>query len=307
MNAVLAVLFVLGLVAGCDKKVVKSVDVPVEDVFVEEAFTEDVLANGGLVCSGSLQLPTGAGLLAEELQVYSFFGEATPNAAGAFSISMAENKNPQFVFALDPKTENSLLLGYVDPLQSEHVNLSCESTAVGLAFLSPLMFATTAEQRSEFINGIKAHPNFSLLVEAVEAAFQADPQNILDGTVHPELYQQAAEISVEVWQQMTAAGKLLAPEAVQASVCDENQPDDGNVWLTDGPDDDIVFCNPKLVYYVSSIRGENFGDLVSIGPKQSAISPSFSWNWGTDPVPTNYELTTEGTFSYDTYKRGFTL
>ncbi len=39
-------------VVGCDKKVVKSVDVPGEDVFVEEALTEDVLANGGLVCSG---------------------------------------------------------------------------------------------------------------------------------------------------------------------------------------------------------------------------------------------------------------
>ena len=214
-------LLVLCLAAiSCDKKVVKSVDVPVEDVAVEEALTEDVLAQAGLVCSGSLQLPTSAGLLAEDLQVYSLYDEATPNTAGAFSISMTESTNPQFVVAIDPATDNSLLLGYVDPLQSDQVHLSCASTAVGLAFLSPLMLGTTAEQRSEFIHGIKTHPNFSLLVAAVEATLQADPQHMLDGETHPALYEQAAAIAVEVWQDMAAAGKLLAPEEAQAdNIC----------------------------------------------------------------------------------------
>ena len=299
----LILLCLLGLVAGCDKKVVRSVDVPVEDAFVEEALTEDVLANGGLVCSGSLHLPTGAGMLAEELQVISFFGAAKPSAAGAFTISMADSKSPQFVFATDPATDNSLLLGYVNPLQSEHVNLSCESTAVGLAFLSPLMIGTTAEQRSEFISEIKAHPNFPLLVEAVESAFQADPQNMLDGTVHPELYQQAADISVNVWQQMTAAGKLLAPEAAQQNVCNEDRK--ANVWLKDEKvDDSIVFCNPKTVYYVSSIsKGQGNESLVHIGPKKGAISLKWKfWDFGTPPEPTYHNLTENGGFNYDIYK-----
>ena len=236
----IALLILCLAVAGCDKKVVRSVDVP-----VEEALTEDVLAGAGLVCSGSLQLPTSAGLLAEELRVLSFYGEVTPNAAGKFNISMVESKKPQFVFATDPATDNALLLGYVNPAQGEHVNLSCESTAVSLAFLTPLMIGTTAEQRSEFISGIKAHPKFSLLVDAVEATFQADPQNVLNYTAHPELYEQAVEISVDVWQQMTAAGKLLAPAAAQESICKENK--QANVWIADGPENNIVFCNPKMV------------------------------------------------------------
>ena len=180
----IALLILCLAVAGCDKKVVRSVDVP-----VEEALTEDVLAGAGLVCSGSLQLPTGAGLLAEELQVLSFFGEVTPNAAGKFNIAMAASKKPQFVVAMDPATDNPLLLGYVDPAQGEHVNLSCASTAVSLVFLNPLMIGTTAEQRSEFIREIKAHPDFPLLVENIEARFQADPQNALDFDSYPELYQ----------------------------------------------------------------------------------------------------------------------
>ena len=285
---------------SCDKKGVRSVDVPTGDVAVEEVLTEDVLANAGLVCTGSLQLPAGTGMLAEDLQVISFYDEATPNAAGAFAISMAENKKPQFVWAIDPETDNSLLLGYVNPLESEQVNLSCESTAVGLAFLSPLMIGTTAEQRSEFISEIKAHPNFSLLVETVEATLQADPQYALDGTTHPELYEQAAEIAVDVWQGMAAAGKLLAPAEAQGTVCDENR--EANVWLTDGPGNDIVFCNPKMVYYVSSIEGVEgttfLEQLVTIKPKQKAFQ--FSFNVGVDPVPTGYGLPAgAGTFNYE--------
>ena len=281
-------------VVGCNKKVVRSVDVP-----VEEALTEDVLANAELVCPGSLHLPTGAGMLAEELQVISFYGEATPNAAGKFNISMADSKKPQFVFATDPAADNTLLLGYMDPSQGEYVNLSCESTAVGLAFLSPLMMGTTAEQRNEFISGIKAHPNFPLLVEAVEATFQADPQNTLDGTIHPELYQQAAEISVDVWQEMAGAGKMLAPEAELGGVCSEDKK--ANVWITDGSNNEIVFCNPKMVFYVASLTlsdSNNSTDtFVHIRPKRSAYTLKISWNWGTDPEPTPHGLQ-DGEFEY---------
>ena len=249
-------------VAGCDKKVVRSVDVPVEEVLTEdaEALTEDVLANAALMCSGSLQLPTGAGLLAEDLQVLSFFGEVTPNAAGDFNISMADSRKPQFVFAIDPETDNSLLLGYMDPAQGEQVHLSCESTAVGLAFLTPLMLGTTAAQRSEFINGIKTHPKFSLLVEAVEATLQADPQNVLNYLAHPELYEQAVEISVDVWQQMTAAGKLLALKS-------------GPPWIEGGPENTIYFVNPTYAYYAARISTANqSSEVVTVSPIPGAAN-----------------------------------
>ena len=245
---------------------------------------------------------------------------------------MAEARKPQFVIAIDPETDNSVLLGYMDPAQGEHVNLSCESTAVSLAFLSPLLIGTTAEQRSEFISGIKAHPKFSLLVDAVAATFQTDPQNVLDYTAHPELYEQAVEISVDVWQQMTAAGKLLAPAAAQASVCEENK--EANVWITDesGNGNNIVFCNPKMVIYVATMigndsyrnddldddfefshsfshelgsnldeLGNNFLDFVHIKPKGSAFTPRLQkkfWDVGTPPQSTEYTLPIDGTVAY---------
>ena len=324
-------LLILCLAAiSCDKKVVKSVDAPVEDVAVEEALTEDVLANAGLVCSGSLQLPANAGLLAEDLQVYSLYDEATPNAAGAFSISMTESTNPQFVVAIDPETDHSLLLGYVDPLQGDQVHLSCESTAVGLAFLSPLMMGTTAEQRSEFIHGIRTHPNFPLLVAAVEATLQADPQHVLDGETHPALYEQAAEISVEVWQDMAAAGKLLAPEEAQADNICEEEGKEYSFWLAEETvDGNLAFCNRRMFFYVAmiegpkveggmeriggdfepnheiprSILGEDFLDIVQLQPQPRPFSPRI---WPprliTPAVPTYYDLPIEGQFIYHVSK-----
>ena len=296
-------LLILCLAAiSCDKKVVKSVDVPVEDVAVEEALTEDVLANAGLMCSGSLQLPTRAGLLAEDLQVYSLYDEATPNAAGAFSISMTESTNPQFVVAIDPATETSLLLGYVDPLQSDQVHLSCTSTAVSLAFLSPLMLGTTAEQRSEFIHGIKTHPNFPLLVAAVEATLQADPQHMLDGETHPALYDQAAAIAVEVWQDMAAAGKLLAPEAAQADNICEEEGKEYSFWLAEEPvEGNLAFCNRRMLFYVALIGqvNEDFADLVQLQPQPRPFTPRI-WppRFVTPAVPTYYALPVEGQFQY---------
>ena len=229
-------------VVGCDKKVVKSVDV---DSLPEETMR-----------SGLLQLPDDAGILAEELQVLSVYEEVTPDTSGNFDIAMPESKKPQFVIAMDPDTDNPLLLGYVDPIQGESVDISLESTAVVLVFLNPMMIATTAEQRSEFMSEIKAHPDFPLLVEDIEARFQADPQNALDFDSHPELYQQAVEIFLDIWEQLDAAGKLLAQDDLSVP------------WIEDEGGDDIALVNPTMVYYGAGIsKGGQLLEVVTATPK----------------------------------------
>ena len=287
-------LLILCLAAiSCDKKVVRSVDVPTEDVAVEDVPTEDVLANAALVCSGSLQLPTGAGMLAEDLQVLSFFGEVTPNAAGKFNISMADSKKPQFVIAIDPETDNSLLLGYIDPAQGEHVNLSCESTAVSLVFLNPLLIGTTAEQRSEFIRDIKAHPKFPLLVDNIEATFQSDPQHLLDADAHPELYEQAVEIFFDILQQrLDFAGKPLATTS------------DGPVpWIKEVRGNEITFANLAMTHYVAGISKDppdnnNFLEFVDVEGVPHFLYLGWKvWKgWGrpNEPQLTDYTLPENG-------------
>ena len=136
-------------------------------------------------------------------------------------------------------------------------------------------------------------------MEAVEATFQADPQHVLDYTAHPELYEQAAEISVDVWQEM-AAGKLLAPaEAQEDNVCEENK--QANLWIADIPNNNIVFCNPKAAWYVAEIQGEDdFDEFVEIRAKQTAFNLGlnpFDWK-GTPPEPTPYELPIDGVISF---------
>ena len=143
-------------------------------------------------------------------------------------------------------------------IQRESVNLSLESTAVVLVFLNPMMIATSAEQRSEFISEIKAHPDFPLLVEDIEARFQADPQNALDFDLHPELYQQAVEIFLDIWQQLEAAGKLLAQDDLSVP------------WIEDEGGDDIAFVNPTMVYYGAGIvKDDQLLEVVTTRPKKN--------------------------------------
>ena len=265
--------------AGCEKNVAKSEDV---DAFPEE-----------IVRSGSLQLPEDAGILAEELQVVSVYEEVTPDSAGNFDVAMVESEKPQFVLAVDPDTDNPLLLGYADPIRGERVDISLESTAVVLVFLNPMMIATSAEQRSEFISEIKAHPDFPRLVEDIEARFQADPQNALDFDLHPELYQQAVEIFLDIWQQLDAAGKLLAQDDLSVP------------WLEDEVGDAIAFVNPTMVYYGAGIsKDDQLLEVVTAEPKKKYIDLGWEGSCGwklwecfrfrASPVFTSHSLTLDG-------------
>ena len=183
--------------------------------------------------SGSVQLPPGAALRPGELQVVSAFEETTPDADGSFDVRVAETSKPQFVFSLDPETSNPVLLGYTGAAAGDALDLSFESTAVSLAFLSPIMMGTTAEQRREFIEAVKAHPDFPGLVATIEAAFRADPRRLLDPEVNPEIYQQAADLSLGAWEGIGAASKLPSQDLVPA--------------VDDGPDNAITFVNPMFV------------------------------------------------------------
>ena len=216
---------------------------------------------------GSLQLPADAGMVAGELEVVSILGEAVPDSSGHFDVAMAESDKPQFVAAMDPDTGNPLLLGYSDPARGDSVDVSLESTALALVFLNPLMFGTTAEQRSGFISDIKAHPAFPLLVEDLEARFQADPQNALDFDSYPELYQQAVEILLDIWQQVDAAGKLA-------------QDDLSVPWLEDEAGNDIAFVNPTMVYYGAGLsKNQQLEEVVTAQPKAKYFDVSWE-GWG---------------------------
>ena len=244
--------------------------------------------------SGSLQLPADAGVRAEELEVVSVHGEDIPDSSGHFAVAMAESDKPQFVAAMDPDTGDPLLLGYSNPARGDSVDLSFESTAVTLVILNPLMFATTGEQRSRIISEIRAHPDFPLLVEEIESRFQADPQNALDFDSHPELYQQAVEILLDIWQQEDAAGKLAQDDLSVPWM--EDEPGNGN---------EMAFVNPTMVYYGAGIsKDDKLLEVVTAEPKSKYID---LWKDGCrkikfwecvrfrqPPVSTSHDLNHEG-------------
>ena len=259
----LALLILCLALAGCDrkKKIVNSekVDPPAGDLPVE----------GTVVRSGSVKLPAGAALRPGELQVVSAFEETTPDADGSFDVRVAETSKPQFVFSLDPETGNPVLVGYTGAAAGDALDLSFESTAVSLAFLSPIMMGTAAEHRRAFIEAVKAHPDFPRLVAAIEAAFRADPRRLLDPEVNPEIYQQAADLSIGAWEGIGAAGKLAFRDQVPE--------------INDGTGKAITFVNPMFVYYVARIATAD----------QSFANQSLALVT-VDPVPQKLDLSLRG-------------
>ena len=252
--------------AGCGKKGSKGVDgdSPPEDPPPQDLPAE---AQGTVVRTGSVKLPAEAAIRPGELQVVSAFEETTPDADGSFDVRVAETSKPQFVFSLDPETGNPVLLGYTGAAAGDALDLSLESTAVSLAFLSPIMMGTTAEQRRAFIEAVKAHPDFPALVAAIEAAFRADPRRLLDSEANPEIYRQAAELSIGAWEGINAAGKPLAFRDQVPVIVDEDET--GNA---------VTFVNPMFVYYAARIAAadRSFADLVTVDPVQQALN--LSWD-----------------------------
>ena len=259
----IALLILCLALAGCDrkKKIVNSekVDPPAQDLPVE--------AQGIVVRAGSVKLAAGAALRPGELQVVSAFEETTPDADGSFDVRVAETRTPQFVFSLDPETGNPVLVGYTGAAAGDALDLSFESTAVSLAFLSPIMMGTSAEQRRAFIEAVKAHPDFPPLVAAIEAAFQADPRRLLDPEANPDIYRQAVELSIGAWEGINAAGKPLAFRDQVPAINDEDET--GNA---------VTFVNPMFVYYVARIAtaDQSFEDFVTLGPVPQALN--LSWD-----------------------------
>ena len=223
-------------------------------------------AGGTVVRAGSIQLPAGSAVRPVDLQVLSAFEEAPPDADGGFDILVAESRSPQFVFTLDPETDHPVLVGYSDPAGGA-LEISFESTAVSLAFLSPIMMGTPAQYRVEFIEAVKAHPDFPLLVAAVEAGFRADPQRLLDPEANPDIYRQAAELSIGAWEGMVAAGKPTFDFRRDVpTIADE-----------DSTGQAITFVNPMFVYYVARIAtadqalADEFLEHVTVSPVPQAL------------------------------------
>ncbi len=156
----------------------------------------------------------------ESLSVVSFSGEQIPDASGLVSLDLPDVTAPAFV-VVSNAWDNPVLLGFglsestsklaaslstskgriysLDKYtlkDSTPVPVSVESTALALCLLNPMLWGVAGAERAEFASYLKTRIDFSLLLQAIQEALSADPDDPLNDEKHPEILDLAADISV---------------------------------------------------------------------------------------------------------------
>ena len=121
---------------------------------------------------------------------------------------------------------------------------------------------------------------------------------MLDHSIHPTIFQEAAQIAKGILQNSKSSSlHVKSPKQTLE-----------NPWVEDAPGDDVVFKNPKTVYFGADIYpsgSQTRKDLIVLDAKSSLISLQFGWPpiIITQPTETTYKL---GDGSYNvTMTKGF--
>ncbi|MFH1071759.1 MAG: SUMF1/EgtB/PvdO family nonheme iron enzyme [Candidatus Glassbacteria bacterium] len=144
----------------------------------------------------------------------SFSCNVQPDMESAFAIAVNSNGNPTLLsfFINDEGSLTALgsdLNGGPTLCAQQSLDLSYRSTALGIVMLNPLLFGTDVEQKRVFAQKALQRPGFSTLENMIAGIFQANPgSDFLVDDSHPEVFEKAAEIASEVFDEIQSQALL---------------------------------------------------------------------------------------------------
>ena len=211
-----------------------------------------------------ISLPSGSSLKVEELKIVTPVTTVAPSTTGNTDVPTITVSKPQVVLVENAQGK-PVLLGYVMPATASGkpgirsklaanstVEVSTTTTAIALVMMNPLLSGSSSEQRSEIVQKVTEHSNFTMLVSLIESRLVSDSDNVLDGSGSETLYESATGILIDVLTAGLPAGK---------DVTTDNSEDP---WLAD-PDasNDVVFVNPNYVYYGVGVSNRGSEDYLA--------------------------------------------
>lgn len=226
--------------------------------------------------TGVLDLST-SNLEPKDLKVLTFAAEADLDEEGNFAVNAPEADKLQLLFFNSRATDNPIYIGLYDPLTQE-TEANERSTALALTLINPYMVSSTAEDRQAYIETVLQNPRFEKLVSLLQDAYQTDPTTALDYDSNPIVYQEVVQLMQETVE------SLIVPAAPAAPAFLSGDPP----YIEDADGNDIVFINPRYVFYsagVYSNAGNRLKDIVSIDRKEK------KFRWGLKPVVPPQETT----------------
>jgi PKD repeat protein len=232
----------------------------------------------------SIEVPSSTPIKYEELAIISAGGRSfiDPNGSGDVAVPPAllqtifvENKYGNAVLLAPVFYEESLiqyasvpnitLLG--TPSSSGSIAVNSTTTALGLLLSHPIMIGSSANDK--ILLAIKAaqHKDLPELIRRIEEAWHTDPVSPLDATRHPDIYELATRIILDISAGLQ--GTVLQPLGVTDIPPIYPQ---GVPWVEPASTSKIILIkNNKSIYYTAQAfyydSNEAIGDLFLIPKK----------------------------------------
>ena len=233
--------------------------------------------------TGVLDLST-SNLEPKDLKVITFADESHLDNEGKFSILAPEADKPQLIFFNSRSTNNPIYIGLYDP-STQETEANVQSTALALTLINPYLISSSAEQRQEYIEAVRQNPRFEELVSLLQDAYQTEPTTALDYDSNPIVFQAVVQLMKETVESLSVPAAPAAPGFLVGDP----------PYIEDADGNNIVFINPRYVYYTAGVypnAGNQLKDIVTINRKEEILQ--FGWNplnWGrASPEETTYSL-----------------
>lgn len=234
------------------------------------------------IITGNIKLPANTRFTStEEFKVISAVNSKNTQQGVNFELDAIDSENHQVVF-VNSESGNPILLSTYAPDSNEN-EISIKTTALSLVLMNPIFMGTSKLQRDEVLAKAESNPRFYNLVDDIETLLESDPENVLNYERHPSIYVDAAKIALDILKN--------SKQYKRSQIISEDVP-----WIEDVPNnEDIMFYNPKTIYYGVSIAKKNSSDASDV-LALSAKSSLWSYEFGlppvvwTEPTTTEYEL-----------------
>ncbi len=197
------------------------------------------------------------------------------SSATTAQVDFVEASQGQLLFVHDAGGQLILVAFFSGAeIESGEVVLGHSAIARGVIMTHPMAVGLSREDRAELLARAEAAPGFAALVDAVGAALDSAPWNILDPEAFPQLFDIAMSLIVEAFQ--GAAGDA----ALSGSLRDRRSAPSPVVGTTnapyfgDVPGPDIVAANPTSLFFALEMPGH---PLRLLEGRQSLWELRFGW------------------------------
>ncbi len=227
--------------------------------------------------TGTLKVIPGSILKTTDLKVVTFSNTSDLEANGQFSVQTNEAEKYQILFFIAKASKRPVYLGLYNPLTNK-VMANDTSTALSLVLFNPYLIYTTQAQRTQYLDAVKKSNKFTQLLTLLKNAHLSNANLVLDYNTNPIIYQIICQLMKEALASLGANGSPITPIASDPPT------------IKDAPGEDIIFVNPRQIYYAAGIYpGENtLKEVITVNRKPT--TPTYQWGW-----PPVIQTTTEET------------